>query len=126
MAKVKGPLLSLRARGRFADVLDFRDYPAGSMHESRVYIQPQRKNPSGLQQHYKEHYIKIASSLWRTMSQEEKNSWEAFAFDYKKYGAEYVWRPELSPYHKFMSYNLKRLAAGLDPVLLFSPGPPSE
>ncbi|MDD5457491.1 MAG: hypothetical protein PHV30_10745 [Candidatus Margulisbacteria bacterium] len=116
MAKVKGPLNSLRARGRFAGVLDFRDYPAGSMHESRVYIQPQRKKPSGQAQEQKQLYVKQISSLWRTLTQEEKDSWESLAFDYKKYGAEYVWRPELSNYHKFMSYNLKRISKGLDLV----------
>ena len=121
MAKVKGPLLSLRARGRFAGVLDFRDYPAGPMHESRVYIQPLRKKPSGLNQRKKELHVKAASTLWSTLTDEQKESWNDLAFDYKKYGAEYVWRPELSAYHKFMSFNLKRMAKGLRPRRLFLP-----
>ncbi len=122
MAKVKGPLNSLRARGRFAGVLDFRDYPAGPMHESRVYIQPKRKKPSGQAQEQKQLFVKQISSLWRTLTLDEKDSWERLAFDYAKYGAEYVWRPELSAYHKFMSFNLKRLAKGLEPVkFLFVP-----
>lgn len=121
MAKVKGPLQSVRARGRFAKILDFRDYTTGPMHESRVYIQPGRKKPSGRAQADKELNIKTASALWRTLTLSEKDSWLAMAIDNTKYGAEYVWRPELSNYHKFMSYNLKRLSLGLPIVNFFSP-----
>lgn len=112
MAKVIHPLHSFRARGRFAGVLDFRDYPAGPMHESRVYIQPWRKKPSGLEQLAKEDRVKICSRLWRQLTQEEKETWDLLAFDYRKYGAEYVWRPELPGYQKFMSFNLRRTANG--------------
>ncbi len=129
MAKVKGPLKSFRARGRFAGVLDFRDYPAGLMHESRVYIQPQRKKPSGLAQEQKQKVISQVSTLWRSLTHEEKNSWSNLAFDYSKYGAEYVWRPDFSPYHKFMSCNIKRVLKGLEPLKSFllpsEPEPPS-
>lgn len=121
MAKVKGPLQSVRARGRFAKILDFRDYTMGPMHESRVYIQPGRKKPSGRAQAEKELNITTASALWRALTQSEKDSWAAMAIDNTKYGAEYVWRPELSNYHKFMSYNLKRLSLGLPIVNYFSP-----
>lgn len=125
MAKVKGPLQSIRAKGRIAGVLDFRDYPAGPMHETRVYIQTKhKKKPTGAAQAKKEIAIRV-SALWRTLTQAEKESWGAFAFDYRRYGAEYVWRPELSEYHKFMSFNLQRLAVGLEPLRLFAPLDPA-
>lgn len=114
MAKVTHPLNSFRARGRFAGTLDFRDYPAGETFSSRAYIQLARKKPGGISQKIKETNLKLAASTWTNLSLTEKQSWEFVAFDYRNYGAEYVWRPELPAYHKFMSYNLQRLAAGVD------------
>lgn len=119
MAKIKHPLESFRARGRFAGVLDYRDYPAGETFESRVYIQPGRKKPDTVGQKKKESWLKEAAGAWRSLSEQEKSSWDRVAFDYRNYGAEYVWRPEFSAYHKFMSHNLKRLAKGLRIITFF-------
>ena len=119
MAKVKHPLESFRARGRFAGVLDYRDYPAGETFESRVYIQPGRKKPDTVGQKKKESWLKEAAGAWRSLSEQEKSSWDRVAFDYHNYGAEYVWRPEFSAYHKFMSHNLRRLAKGLKIITFF-------
>jgi hypothetical protein len=121
MAKVTGPLQSFRARGRFAGILDFREYPAGRVQSSRCYIQPPRCKPTGPDQTAKESAVSRCSKLWRTMTPEQQLSWEGLAFDYSNYGAEYVWRPELPPYQKFMSFNLKRCAAGLNPFKMFVP-----
>jgi hypothetical protein len=121
MAKVTGPLQSFRARGRFAGILDFREYPAGRVQSARCYIQPPKSKPTGAAQAGKESAVSLCSKLWRTMTAEQQLSWERFAFDYSKYGAEYVWRPEQPPYQKFMSFNLKRCAAGLTPFKMFVP-----
>ena len=121
MAKVTGPLQSFRARGRFAGILDFREYPAGRVQSSRCYIQPPRRKPTGPAQAAKETAVLRCSKLWRTMTPEQQVSWEGLAFDYSNYGAEYVWRPELPAYQKFMSFNLKRCAAGLNPFKMFVP-----
>lgn len=124
MAKVSQPLFSFRAKGRFAQSIDFQDHPSGYDRQGRVIVQGFKKKPCKHSQYYKRQYMIKIAALWRDLTPEEKASWEHHAADYTKYGAEFVWRPEFANYHKFMQFNLKRLHRGITPSRS-APGAPS-
>lgn len=102
--KVKGPLMSMKAKGSF-DCITFKDVNMeGNKHMTVAHLKNRRKKP--VTSTAKKEAFKAAVSLWKELTLEEKELWNHF--EYKDESLNNPWRAELSGYHKMIRINVDR------------------
>ena len=93
MAKLIGPLMSIDARGSVGDALTYAKI--GKTNYAKQYTVP--RNPKSAAQTAHRLGIGFISSLWKTLTVEQKATWNALADQL-----------QLPPYHAFLKTNCKR------------------
>ena len=104
--KIKGPLMSYRAKGSF-DCITFKDVNLEvDNHMTVAHLKQQKKNKKTPESNKKA--FQEAVSLWKTLTPDEKNQWEELDYEKPVKVTDKMWQAELSGYHKFISFNTKR------------------
>lgn len=94
MVKLKAPLMSLNAAGTLAGTLDFAN--VRGRHVVAKHRKPKQPRTAG--QRAARHVLTWLGSQWRELSAARKATWESIDLD-----------QTISPYHRYMRYNVKRL-----------------
>jgi len=102
MAKLIGPLMSIDARGSVGDALTYAKI--GKTNYAKQYTVP--RNPKSAAQTAHRLGIGFISSLWKTLSVEQKATWNDLGDQL-----------QLPPYHAFLKTNCKRWVTDEAPAL---------
>lgn len=104
--KIKGPLMSYRAKGSF-DCITFKDVNLeGNNHMTVAHLKQQKKNKKTPESNKKA--FQEAVSFWKELSPKEKKQWEELDYEKPVKVTDEMWQAELSGYHKFLSLNIRR------------------
>jgi spore cortex formation protein SpoVR/YcgB (stage V sporulation) len=103
--KVKGPLMSMKAKGSF-NCITFKDVNLeGDKHMTVAHLKNKRKKP--VTNKKTKEAFKAAVSLWKELTPEEKELWNKL--EYENEDNKSPWQAELSGYHKMIKINVKLL-----------------
>lgn len=102
----------MRAKGKVADWLVFRDYDVGRDRRKVVSVRGFKKSSKNEGFSIYKKAIKQAQTVWRDLSDEEREMWEFAIVDQGIKAGNEAFYPDLPAYHKFMSEAVKSILSG--------------
>ena len=106
------PLYSMRAKGKAASWLVFRDYDVGRDRRKVVSVRGFKKRSKNEGFPHYQKAIKQAQTVWRDLSDEERQLWEFAFVDQGIEAGNEAFYADLPAYHKFMSEAVKAFLSG--------------